>query len=475
MTKLVASQGAFTDDIAQVMTEARQPVFVDNAVHHALLSVQDGDKHKVTIEKRNNATYNVMSEREYELVEGEASVQLTHKRAPGHSSTSAPFYQDETLSPTSKKPTVLFSAENNADRLTMSTFETSTTGVKTNLRNMKGRSLRKIGFSDTSVRLGDPIDVGLRTSDLAMRLGTDVTETLTSVNIGSVRGSANTNSLRRKHTTRFLAEDFYGTNLIDALKFVSRQDSNVVMLDRFANLIYSPFTFTTTQRMLHEQVRAGGESTNPIEHSENKVTVRGVPIALNEIAQITVNDAERQQGKFDSDIQETVSPIFDATVKSKSSAKRVARQILKANAIYKGSMTSSGHIDAWELRPGDIVRYKNEKRLITEAKHMLSNRQSAFKFLSLQKGIEGVLQDISSGMAGASYGDNPDIVNQITEENMSLFNSIEIHSTVVVSVRAVESTKFLIGAAAGRAKIGKANGKTIGMEKMHVLSIRGDE
>mgnify|MGYP004159738713 CR=1 FL=1 len=56
-----------------------------------------------------------------------------------------------------------------------------------------------------------------------------------------------------------------------------------------------------------------------------------------------------------------------------------------------------------------------------------------------------------------------------------LFNSIEIHSTVVVSVRAVESTKFLIGAAAGRAKIGKASGKTIGMEKMHALSIRGDE
>jgi hypothetical protein len=475
MTKLIPSQGAFTDDVAEVMTEARQPVFVDNAVHHALLSVQDGDKHKVTIENRNNATYNVMSEREYELVEGEASIQLTHKRAPGHSSTSAPFYQDEVLSSTSKKPTILFSAENNADRLTMSTFETSALGVKANLNNMKGRSLSKIGFADTHVRLGDPIDVGLRTSDLAMRLGTDVTETLTSVNIGGLRSSTNTNALRRKHTTRFLAEDFYGTNLIDALRFVSRQDSNIVMLDRYANLLYSPFTFSTTQKMLYAQTRAGGESDNPITHSENRVTVRGVPIALNEIAQITVNDSERQQGKFDSDIQETVKPIFDATVKSKSSAKRVARQILKANAIYKGSMKSDGHIDAWELRPGDIVNYKNEKRLITEARHTLSNRQSSFKFLSLQKGIEGVLQDISSGMASSSYGDNPDVINQITEENMSLFNSIEIHSTVVVSVRAVESTKFLIGAAAGRAKIGKANGKTIGMEKMHTLRIRGDE
>ena len=78
MTKLLASTGSFNPDVTQVMTHVRKPVFVDNAVHHALVSTQTGNKHKVTIENRNNATYNVFSEKSYDFVEGESFVQLTH-------------------------------------------------------------------------------------------------------------------------------------------------------------------------------------------------------------------------------------------------------------------------------------------------------------------------------------------------------------------------------------------------------------
>ena len=93
MTKLLASTGKFTDTVNEAMKHVRKPVFVDNAVHHALVESQADYKHKVTIENRNNATYNVFSEKRYELVEGEASVQLSHVSVPGHTSTSAPFYE----------------------------------------------------------------------------------------------------------------------------------------------------------------------------------------------------------------------------------------------------------------------------------------------------------------------------------------------------------------------------------------------
>jgi hypothetical protein len=478
VTNLQASGGRFDDSLNEAMTDVRKPVFVDNAVHHALVSSQSKHKQKVTIEKRNNATYNVFSERRYELVEGESAIQLSHVSAPGHTSTAAPFYQSGVLSSTSTLPMLMYNGEDTSQRLTLSSVENSTEGVKVNMRNMKGRSLRNIGFNGDDVHLGDPVDVGLRTSDLAMRLGNDVASTLTSVNIGSLRNSANTNDSRRKHTTKFLAEDFYGVSLISALKFASRHDSNIIYFDRFGNLQYIPYTFSAATRILDHNNRLGKEEDNPATHTENRVSVRGVPLALNEDASVVVDDAERQQGKFDSDVQETVSPIFDATVKTNAAAKRVARQILKANSIQKGALRSSGHPDSFDLRPGKVVNYNGEKRLIVESRHTLSSRLSDFNFITVQKGVEGFLQGLNEGMVASSSGDNPDDITQRTEQNLSLFSQLEIRAIPIVTVRAVETinSKFAIGKAAGRATIGKAGtDRVIGSSKYGEISMRGGE
>ena len=478
MTNLKASGGRFDNTITQVMTHIRKPVFVDNAVHHALVESQSDYKQKITIENRNNATYNVFSEKRYELVEGESSVQLTHVRAPGHSSTTSPFYENGVLSPTSTLPTLMYSGDDTENRLTLSSIESSTEGVKVNIKNMKGRSLKKIGFRGRSVHLGDPIDVGLRTSDLAMRLGTDASSTLTSVSIGSLRNSANTNDARRKHTTKFLAEDFNGIPLITALRFSSRHDGNIIYFDRFSNLQYIPFTFSAASRVLDSTSRLGNEETNPASHNENRVSIQGVPIALNENASVIVDDAERQQGKFDTDIQETVTPIFDSTVKTNAAAKRVARQILKANSLQQGSLRSRGHPDSWDLRPGKVVDYNGDKKLIMESRHTTSSRLTDINFISIQSGIEGVLQGVSQGMVASSSGTNPDTISQTTEENLSLFSSVEIKVIPIITLRVVESlnSKFAIGKAAGRAIIGKADtDKAIGVSKFGEFSMRGGE
>jgi uncharacterized protein YqfA (UPF0365 family) len=99
-------------------------------------------------------------------------------------------------------------------------------------------------------------------------------------------------------------------------------------------------------------------------------------------------------------------------------------------------------------------------------------------FVSVQTGIEGVLQGISEGMVASSSGDNPDTISQQTEKNLSLFSSFEIVTIPVITVRVVESlnSKFAIGKAAGRATIGKAGTtKAIGMSKFSEVRMRGGE
>ena len=94
--------GRYSTDAVEVMTHVRKPVFVDNAVHHARITLQKADKAKVIIEKNNTRTLQVMPQRAYQLLEGESYVQLTHVRKPGHSSLNAPFFNDETISATGK-------------------------------------------------------------------------------------------------------------------------------------------------------------------------------------------------------------------------------------------------------------------------------------------------------------------------------------------------------------------------------------
>ena len=92
--------------------------------------------------------------------------------------------------------------------------------------------------------------------------------------------------------------------------------------------------------VIDKDFRVGGKSENPIENIANKVTVQGNPLALNDLVIVTVSDAEGQT----TEVREDSSPVVDNTVRTTNSARRVARQILKARALTKGSINSDGHI-----------------------------------------------------------------------------------------------------------------------------------
>lgn len=269
--------GRFSTDMPAVMDHVRKPVFVDNAVHHAKVDTSTGVQAKVTIENSNVSTFQVMPETRYQIVEGESSIQITHKETPGHSSTAVPFLGDNVLSSTNK-PMLVYNADNSAQRLSISTLESSTVGILMNLQNMKGKTLNDIGFFEREVKLGQPIDVGLRTTDMAIRLGQQATTSMNSFNIGRSMSSANNNNGRRLHSTRFLGQDFTNVNLMTALRFIGRHDSRMILIDRFGNMLYVPITFSEATRSVNANIRFGSKRTDPVDNTPNRVTVQGQPI-----------------------------------------------------------------------------------------------------------------------------------------------------------------------------------------------------
>lgn len=458
--------GRFNTDVVEVMDHIRKPVFVDNAIHHAKSKQRIDDKIEIEIEKNNSINFQVTNERNYLLVEGQSAVQISHNSTPGHSFTGVPFFGDNVVSSTNI-PMTLYSQYKPRNRLTPSTIESSNIGVNMNLRNMKTRSLSDIGFEASTVKLGQSIDVGFRTSDLALRMGDSVANSLTSVNIGLPRKSSSTNSGRRMHSQRFLAQDFYGLNLSTALKYVSRHDNRMVVLDRFGNLLYIPYRFSETNRKLDSRFRIGSKIVDPIDNTVNRVAVQGKAVSLNENAYAKIDDGEKQGGEH-GEVLENLSPIIDMTVSNTRSARRVARQILKANSIIKGSISTTGHFLVSDLRPGMTIMYDNELRIITEARHYLDRKTSDLVLMNIDTGLEGVLSGIVEGTIALALDENPNGGVQIVSEDLGFFGKIDLKVSKNVVVRGVGDTRLLIGGTKGtkkRGTVGKNAGLPIGSNK----------
>tara|TARA_R110002020_G_scaffold417684_2_gene626894 strand:- start:1941 stop:3431 length:1491 start_codon:yes stop_codon:yes gene_type:complete len=452
MGLIQSSKGRFDETLTNVMNDIRQPVFVDNAVHYAKVEPRSAGKTRVTIEAINADNYDLATERTYSLVESESSIIITHTETDGHSLKSDVWSSNGKNTVTD----LLYSEDNPVDRIMKSTVTSTSNGLQLDLRNMKGRTLKDIGFRDERVHLAQGIDIGFRTTDLAVRLAQNVPDAITAVTTGShittTRGSNN----RRKVSNTFLASDFYGINLITALRFVSRHDNRVTMMNRYGVLNYVPFNHADVSRKIAGNIRFGQKKTNPIENIENRVTVQGKQIALNEDLILTMDDRSRQQSKYNTDVLESVTPIFDESITSISRAKTVARQILKANASTTGSLQSRGHPNLWDARPGDIIEYDGKRLTILEAQHRAGSALSDFTFLSVESGLEGVLQGIESGSVSSSSKRRPDKTNQITDENFSFFDSLKIIVTPTITVTELSHAGFLIGGNSDRGRLGGA-------------------
>jgi len=141
----------------------------------------------------------------------------------------------------------------------------------------------------------------------------------------------------------------------------------------------------------------------------------------------------------------------------------------------KGNKSSAGHPKSWDLRPGTIIEYDGNKYILTEVRHRLAEDVSDLTMLSVDSGIEGILQGILQGATGT--GKIPDNINQISEDNLALFGEFEIISFTLITQKGhgAAGDGMVIGKAIGRGVIGgSSSAETVGGSKTLSYSMRGD-
>ncbi len=459
------------------MTSIRKPKFVDNALYLGEYTPQSDTVNRVTVKQRKTATYGVATGRAYDITELQDSLILKQPQTHGRNYQGAVVYMGSSIKSDSdkNKPVLLYAKNATYERLRPSSVMGSGVGTTFAIKNTKAKSFEQLGFTSTQAHIGHPIDAGLRTTDLAIRLSRDIADSLTSVNIALPMSASNSEVDRRRHSHAFLGADFHGITLVDALRFISRHDGRVVHFDRFGNLLYVPFQFEEGGRFIDHNARTGPTVSNPVENISNRVIVEGLPTAVNDTAFAEVNNSEKQTS---GDVLEEPQVVGDFTVRSNEQAREVGRNILKANAVMLGNLTSAGHPNSWDLRPGMIIEYNGERKILIEVRHRLAQNTTDLVFLSVETGVEGVLQGILEGTKNT--GEQEDTIQQVVEKNMALFGDIEIVSVVITEVvgHGLPGDGFIIGKGMGRGMVGAYHdtvvGETVGGSKTVKIIQRGD-
>ena len=457
--RIISDKGAFAESLTEIMKDIRKPVFVDNAIHYGKYESQSKDIPKVTVKARN---YSIATEKTYLIEEEESSVLLSHTKTPGHS------YENNVWSPegVDKSTNLLYDTKDVNKKIFQDRVDILDKKVRLNLSNMKNKTLEDLAFGNR-VHMGQPVDIGLRVTDLAIRLSEKIDGSLTSFSISEPLSISNSSTQRTKHSKSFFAHNFNNINLITALKLLGKKDNRILDFDKHGNLLFVPFNHNSYGYYLPDSSRIGSRKQNPKDDNINKITVTGVPLALNQDVTVVLNDGERQQG---GNIVES-APLFDSTISSTNEAYKVARNILKGYNLLKGSIESKGHVNAWMIRPGDLVATPLGKMVVKETSHDSATLLSDFEFLTTDFGIEDALQSIFEDNITSSQITTNDLEEQIQDLNFSFFENIEITSTVLISINQISANGLLIGQHHNRVAIG-GSAQTIGLGKINNFEYR---
>ena len=426
------------------------PKFVDNAVHHAAYKVTTDVTTGKTLglSRPTSSDFQVALGKGYDYTEEVGALQLTHAQVPGVNDQVPVFYNDSRLVTGSSAPLSLFSGD---DRILTDTVTTKDKASEIILQNTSGRTLSQLGLVDDSLLLqaGQIVNVGLRTTDLAMRLFDGKTHSLNSVSLslpysGSRSGVDNNHpgSSLLRHSTTFLSRDFRLVAIPQALRFIARHDNYLLYSDRYGNFIYAPSGFSQTDRKIESMI-AENVRIDPMVDIANSIIVRGDDVALNNNNIAQVNDAEMQ--KRDGMIKTTT--IRDPTANTKASARRSANQMLRLNRKAQSSIKSKGHIRAWDLQPGDVIDYitlnatQPLRTGILEATHYHPENVSKFTLLSYDVGIEEILNSIDVALETDSDSGSPRLDNSIKQTEYSAIGLSNISVRSVMHKREVMNTK----------------------------------
>ena len=392
-------------DAAQntVMKKIRKPRFVDNAVRHAQYTkVKAG----FAANKPTKTDFIPTPERRYKLIEEEDTIRLLHNPTDSMTYEGSLFYDGDKVTTTSTLPALAVGSENHTQALVMSEIKTSTKGNRYGIENLKGRKLHDIGFTDKTIRFAQKVGVGLRTSDLAIKLG------------NTSQSSINGLKVKRPSGT-FVAQDFYGIDSLTAIRFLAKHDFYSPRSDRFGNLVYSPQTQIEREHLLTENRVSGGTSENNNSALPNRVVVRGKSRANNDKNVVQVDDFGTQGDS----VNEVPGGIYAPTALTKASARRIGQNMLRMSKKANDSKILVDVLEGSHIQPGDLVSYQsrtdNNKQIVLSGNYDLINRKSDLHINSVDGTLEDVLQKFQEVDISNTSEDDFDRNRQFSVEEFS--------------------------------------------------------
>tara|TARA_Y100001938_G_scaffold151204_1_gene247446 strand:- start:521 stop:2302 length:1782 start_codon:yes stop_codon:yes gene_type:complete len=429
------------------------PVFVDNAVHHARYERnKDSQGRQLKVIAPSQSDFQMTHPRRYRAIEEESTLRLTHADKQGVRDNDAIYFDGALMGTGSTPPLLAFGADvESSFRLRASNVETASKGTRLHLFNMKGRSLTDLGADaeENHYRLGQTVNVGLRTTDLIQYLLKDKMQGFNSVSTGlpytgTRLGDTQTyQGAVANHSMHFLSENFYGVSVVTAMRYTARHDGHVLFYDRFGNLIYAPEIFHVIDRQVGKSKGSGGSENDPIVDIANRIVVQGKQHAVNDDLMVSVDDAELQKKHGNVKQQK----IIDPTATNTTSARRSANQLLRLNRKAQGAIKSKAHASSWDIEPGDVVLYDNpvdrtvERLAVVEVEHELSSQESDFQFVSYERGIEGAILALTAEgelLAEPSAGDT---ATQIVKKDISSIGGTVFRSRGYVQHREVTGSQ----------------------------------
>ena len=438
------------DDVrTEVGATIETPTFVDNAIHHARdeqLRDLQGRQLKVSAPLQND--FQMTHPRRYQIIEEESTLRLTHADKQGVKDDGAIYFNGAQMTTGSTPPLLTFGADVvSAFRLRTSKVEAAEKGTRFHLFNLKGRSLEDLEMDseETHFRLGQTVNVGLRTTDLIQYLVKDKMQGFNSISTGlpytgTRLGDTQTyQGAIANHSMEFLSQNFYGVGIVTAMRFTARHDGHVLFYDRFGNLIYAPEIFHVIDRTVGKSKGSGGSENDPIVDVANRIVVKGKQHAANDDLMVSVDDAELQKRHGNVKQQKIVDP----TATNTTAARRSANQLLRLNRKAQGAMKSKKHASSWDIEPGDVVMYDNpidrtvSHRAVVEVEHTLSNQESDFQFVSYERGLEGAILALTAEGEIEKDEDYSDTTTQIVKKDISSIGNTSFRSRGSMSQRVV--------------------------------------
>ena len=398
-----------------IMKVVRKPRFVDNCVRHGEYTKQQSG---FLVKTPTSSDFMPTHDRKYSLIEEEDTIRLSHNISDGHRYTGNIFLgQDKVnkpiLSANLSLPPLIIGADNPDQALVPASIEHSAKGSLYRLNNLKGRELKQIGFTDKTVRIGQKINVGLRTTDLVSRIAKASTSSINGLTIKNPSGT-------------FVAQDFYGVDGISAMRFLAKHDGYNSSTDQFGNIHYSHQRKHGREHRITNTMVSEGDVESVGKSTLNRVVVRGKVRANNDQNVVQVDDFGPQKDT----VNEIPGGIYAPTAVTKASAKMIGRRLLSMAKKAEGNKKLKGTLLSSKVQPGDIVSYDTltttERKVVLSTRHYLTERKSDIDINSVEGSIEDILQRFQEVDISSSTGNNEERNRQYNKEEFATMFGINI-------------------------------------------------